>query len=1146
MRKSLIASFLGPFIFFSTLFAQQLPKTLMWRISGNGLKKSSYLYGTMHVYDPRLFNLGDSLLQAISSSEGFANELDLNQITPMLVDFVNQEINHALTLKQMFNQKTFDKYSTALTKKFNKPADEITSLDVLKERNKWIDESYKGKKMQTFLDAYLADLAYRQGKWIGGVEDFADQSGLMNAVIDESDLRQLAIGSGGGGKTEREDMVTLYQNSDLDGFQKLFAGVDSNYRDLLLVRRNRKMAFRMDSLAKIRSTVFAVGAAHLPGEEGLITLLKARGYFVTPVFYSKKIEPGNYIVPEVERSWVEVNDPEGRYKVMMPGTPGNIKVYGIMNMAMYFNIFNSTWYLTACTGLPYSQKGVDSVENEMLKQLFGSGKFKEEKLLNLNGIPGKSYILKDAGGYKKVYLLYSGSILYYAVAFAATNNVAALNAVDRFFDSFQPITVHQDLQTDYFEYTDTIAAYRISLPGKPKSVNDLVKSKRSSIVVDLMVSTDPRSGSYYFFGPAETTIGYSFQNDSATANSVHESMLGKFQDITLDTMYSGNGIRIVEFAGSMLNGTMQAKAKIIVRGNRYYTLLVMYAPGKWNASGEKVWSSFELTDYAYNKWEYKTAPDSLFTSWAPDRILFFNDIDSGETTRKVRYESYDSTRANTYSVKLDTLGKYYWIKNDSALWKEQKNEYVTQSDTVLSERIFKKDGLYQYEIFKKSKGSNNVLRMQMFLRGRVVYRLVTLQESQTISDKNVDRYFNTFHFNQSPPETKIFESGANAVLADLQSPDSSVRSMANNALSSAHFDTTDIHLLQAAVLNTYPPDSDRYISPNQAITECIIRLNDSSSVNFAREQYPLASSQEIENALLEIMSAYHSRQNYEELGKLLLASPPKWDLPNRVIGKWKDSLQVAAALFPTILPLLHDSALAPSVIDIAGDLVDSNLISFSIFSPWQGTILKYSDQRYRSILKDSLNFSMSDYALIGILEKFNNILSNAMLKKWLGVKGNPYHKQQIVLALLENKQPVSQKVLQELAANRYTRIELYKNLKKYNRSSLFPAKYLTQSYFAESLAEDAASGFSDDEADVRFIKEKELKWKGKTVRFFFYDVFLEESNEHWLAVSGPFNLNRTDISLAQASSEIYQREEYDVSNAENQMKTMVEEMGREQ
>src|SRR4030095_8399798 len=140
MRKSIVTTCLTLLISVSVLFSQQLPKTLLWRISGNGLSRPSYVYGTMHVNDPRLFVLGDSLLNAISTSEGFANELDLNQITPMVTEMMKQEISNAITIKQLVSNKTFNQYGPALAKKFDKLAEEITTMDILREKNKWIDD----------------------------------------------------------------------------------------------------------------------------------------------------------------------------------------------------------------------------------------------------------------------------------------------------------------------------------------------------------------------------------------------------------------------------------------------------------------------------------------------------------------------------------------------------------------------------------------------------------------------------------------------------------------------------------------------------------------------------------------------------------------------------------------------------------------------------------------------------------------------------------------------------------------------------------------------------------------------------------------------------------------------------------------------
>jgi uncharacterized protein YbaP (TraB family) len=1147
MKKTLAITCVALIIFVSSVLAQNLPKTLLWKITGNGLEKPSFLYGTMHLYDPRLFNLGDSLLYAIKSSEGFANEVDFNQITPMMVEIVKQEINNSMSLKEMLNKKTFEKYGPALSKKLNKPADEITSLDVLKEKNKWITEKYNGKKMQTFLDAYLADLANRQGKWLGGVEDFSDQSGLINTLIDESDVKQLAIGAGSGGSDEMNDMISLYQNSDLGGLQKMFSGMDSSYRDLLLIKRNKKMSHRIDSLVRIRSTVFAVGAAHLPGEEGLIDLLIKKGYTISPVFSSRKIEPKDYYIPEVEKQWVQIIDPEGHYQVEMPGIPGDVRYFGVLSMKMYFNIFNSTCYMTACTSLPYDTKGIDSVSKVMLRQFFGTEGYKQEKLLSINEIPGKSYVQKSQDGYKKVYMLYKNSLLYYAFGFSSSDTLSAVKAIDKFFDSYKVLPVKTDQAAGHFEYTDPLNAYKIYLPVKPKPLDRMTGSDNSTLKVNLMISSDPQTGSYYIFGPTVVLQGFALQNDSTTFITVHDNLLSKTQNVTRDTSYMLDGMRILEINGSMANGAMLTRAKIILRGNRYYTLLVMYGPGKWNSSAEEALSSFQVINYSFNEWSMQTSPDSLFSTWAPGKFSFFKETkDSSKITNTENISSFDSSSCNTYSLKEDTLEKYYWAKDDSTFWNRQKNYYLSKSDTILSERIFKKDGLCQYEIFKKPKGAYNILRMQMLLRGNRVYRLVTVQEAGTIRDENVNRYFDLFHFNNPSPKSEAFKSKADILLKDLQSPNSSIRRQANAALADAPFVASDLPQLQEAILQKYPVDSSLYRTVNLIIAKRITQLNDSSSLEFAYSHYNPTSQSDVRQALLYIVSSFHSKANYESLGKLLMSVKFSSSLLSGVTDCWDDSLVVSASLFPTILPLLKDSNAICATMDIASNLLDSNLISIAIFAPWQKTILDYANARFAKIKRDTADFDISDYSVINLLKRFKNEPCNAMLQKWLLVKGNMYHKQQIVLALLENGQLPLRPAIMELAATDYTRIQLYEHLKKYRKSNLFPVKYLTQSYFAESLAGDAIADFSDEYADRTFIKVREMKWKGKLYRFFFYDVYIEEDDEHWLVVSGPFSRNVADFSYSGSFSRVLGDEQYDVSKFNNQAKQLIQLMENKQ
>ncbi|HEY8734686.1 MAG TPA: TraB/GumN family protein, partial [Puia sp.] len=687
------------------------PRTLLWRISGNGLEKPSYLYGTMHVYDPRLFILGDSLLEAIRNSDGFANELDLNQLTPMISEFVKEKITNTVSIKSVMSKKAYEQYSTRLSKQFNKPADEITTLDVLKEKNKWIDESYKGKKMKTFLDAYLADLAYRQGKWIGGIEDFSDQSGLLSSIIDESDIKQLVISTGQGGKSDLEEMTSIYLNSDLDGFQHLLNGMDSSSRYLMLSKRNRKMAFRMDSLAHVRSIVFAVGAAHLPGEEGLISLLKSKGFTVLPVFSSKKIEPKDYAVPEVSKPWLEMVDPDGYYKVSMPGTPGNIRMYGILSMEIYFNIFNGTWYMATSMPLPYDQKGIDSIKKNILNQMFGKSGYSDQKLWEIDGIAGKSYIKKDASGYMKLNMLYKDSRLYYAIAFSSSDAKPSVEAVDNFFNSYHLITKHKDPIARHDMFVDSSAFYRVSLPVMPNLVGSK-PTEEKSVKTIMRISTDPETGSYYLLASMQCQSGFAYQNDSAVLHTTHDNLLSKSRNVTLDTSFSQNGMRIMQVNCSMMNGTL-SKTKFIFRGNRYYMLLITYGKGKWNKTADEVLNTFQLLEYPAGKWNHATSPDSLFSTWTPAVIYYYDGKDTNAAIKSIHYECFDSNKIHSYLVRIDTLDKYFWQKNDSALWNYEKTRFVTESDTVLSERIFKKAGLFQYELFEKPKGANNITRMQM-------------------------------------------------------------------------------------------------------------------------------------------------------------------------------------------------------------------------------------------------------------------------------------------------------------------------------------------------------------------------------------------------------------------------------------------------
>src|SRR5690606_6926880 len=225
---------------------------LLWRISGKDLKSPSYLFGTMHLTDKRLFHFGDSLYKAIENTEGFAAELDMSRIFSQYINYlVGEKDEPEVYIGRDLSKEFVDEYGKKIEKKFNKSLSAITLKDVENMEDRKRSLVLKGGEMNTFMDAYLFDIASRQGKWTGGIEDPEDQFGLK----DSTDLENRLISILSSGKEDRETlewMIKTYLNEDLDLIDRtneIWRGA----KDVILIKRNVKMGRRIDSLANIRS-----------------------------------------------------------------------------------------------------------------------------------------------------------------------------------------------------------------------------------------------------------------------------------------------------------------------------------------------------------------------------------------------------------------------------------------------------------------------------------------------------------------------------------------------------------------------------------------------------------------------------------------------------------------------------------------------------------------------------------------------------------------------------------------------------------------------------------------------------------------------------------------------------------------------------
>ncbi len=262
MNKAL---FLFLFCLFGYLQAQIIEpnKELLWEISLNGKGPKSYLFGTIHSNDKRVFAFSDSLYLALNNSESIVLETDMFK----LFEKLDTRRNIPSTL--------YDKNGQPYT-----GSNEASSTFYGSENG-----------MPQFLDAYFETYCFNAKKTFHELESLVDQMELVSDFpIVERDAINLSLID-----FAEEKLIDLYLKGDLDALNRFVEAnlsIKENAYENLIVNRNLKMASKLDSLLKTKKSLFcAVGSGHLSGSDGLIRLLRSKGYRLRPVLWTISENP---------------------------------------------------------------------------------------------------------------------------------------------------------------------------------------------------------------------------------------------------------------------------------------------------------------------------------------------------------------------------------------------------------------------------------------------------------------------------------------------------------------------------------------------------------------------------------------------------------------------------------------------------------------------------------------------------------------------------------------------------------------------------------------------------------------------------------------------------------------------------------------
>ena len=125
-------------------------------------------------------------------------------------------------------------------------------------------------------------------KQIFGLETVQFQASLFDSIPYEKQAKELInyIDSIDSYEQSTKKMVEVYRKQNLDQLDSLVRKSDpgmNQYMDLLLYGRNRRWVRQMPTAMREGTILFAVGAGHLAGDQGVISLLRKEGYVLKPI-----------------------------------------------------------------------------------------------------------------------------------------------------------------------------------------------------------------------------------------------------------------------------------------------------------------------------------------------------------------------------------------------------------------------------------------------------------------------------------------------------------------------------------------------------------------------------------------------------------------------------------------------------------------------------------------------------------------------------------------------------------------------------------------------------------------------------------------------------------------------------------------------
>ncbi len=1197
MTNLLKQSFLGAIfvlIAFTQLTAQNKEyKGLLWEISGNGMKKPSYLYGTMHVSKKLAFNLSDTFHLAIRNSDYICLETDPDT---WLDYFLNPEFMQ-MVMPSYWSNDSRDFYKKIFPVSFPEPVVFQSSFDHNPEMLNGLlyrfEAGNDNYEENTYLDMFIYQYGKKLHKNISQLETERESMGLMLRAIDATrENKEENWGAKFFEKLNKEEkdlgeyLEDIYRKGDLtklDSINNLMYA--PSYFKYFIQERNKNMARRMDSLMKMGAVFAGIGASHLPGNHGVLNLLRERGYSVRAIVHSEG-KVAKKLKKEIDQTILplelhQYTAPDGLFTVNVPGKQLEIPfVNGVhaltfpdmANGAAYWIIRISTFGKLMGKTEEYVLKQVDSLLYEKIPGQI----FKKELIHSNTGLPGYDILSKTKRGELLRFKIFSTPMEFIIFKMNGQDEFALGKEPQEFFNSIKFKSLNDN---NWTTLNSNFASASVLFPSTFKV------DKKESIVTYQAVDD---KGAYLFQSTAYHDYKY-IEEDTFELGQITSQFIKNFAINELSKSYGiYKKYPCADLKYKLTNEESYLYLKIVIRGPYFYLLAAKTAE---SSVPEKYFNSLEFTNPIYISGLAPYADTNLrFVGLFPRKeidkrekyqtiIELYNPsiigIEKPKAEDKYKYQNAAYVLApdeSTEAIKLDyeKFHKFDSPKDKDKFWEQQEKSFQFSKEMKFTKKSIKQHGDQNiYEALICDSTSSRAIKVKMIQENGSLYTIRVVTDTMETITPWVKSFFETFQPIDSITGTDLFSDKTKLFIEALKSSDTTLNKQAEESFD--EFSPKDKDAAQMIAFIRSPEYFNVGLEKRSLLISNAGLIHHPSMIPFLKELYHKNSdTSTIQIAILDALASNRTKEATIAFLELITKETPLSSDEISIFYPYNDTVELAQYLFPGLLEIIKYNEYKSNVYWILAGVTDKKLITQDKILPYKTRILKDANDEYKRLL-NNIEAKEDDAKYAGYSnydeEKDDNLKSlygsseshqliNAFCRILIPMYKDPAVKYyfdklekvkddqlKLFLSLLyaKNKIAVPDTNWKYLAKKDNFRGVLYTELKKMKMQNKIDSTYKNQASFAmASLYNPTGSEkLTGNKIDsIQFISSKFVKVKGGEGYVYFYTYRYkdyEDETKYGFAYTGLIPSDKSKYELI-SGIDLVESEEYDPKT------TTVEEM----